>query len=141
MSGILQALFVSASGAGGLNASLPSSLSVEDLVLNPNTATASFTLNSGGIYTSSGNITAPSGTWKTGTGVGSDYETRLTVTSGSFSGSGTGSWLSLGTTRTWYKTQSGVGTADAGGTVEIRNASTGTVYTSSVLSLFATVEL
>jgi hypothetical protein len=39
--------------------------------------------------------------WLSGSGAASDYEVRMTVTSGTPSGPAAGSWHNLGTTRTW----------------------------------------
>lgn len=126
------------SAPAGPNASLPATLTVQDETFQPTTATASFTLNSDGTYSSVGSLFAPSGTWQTGTGTGSSYEARLTVTSGSFSSGTTGSWLVLSTNRTWTNTRSGSpGSATGTGTLEIRDAVTLSVLTSSTLTVTA----
>lgn len=54
----------------------------------------------------------------------SNYEIRLASAVGIVTGDATDTWLSLGTTRTWTKTRSSLGSSDGTGTVEIRDAST-----------------
>lgn len=128
---------VMAAGAS-TNASLPTPLDVYSIAVSPSTATTSFTLNSNGAYTSN---TGVSGTWKIGGGLGSSYEARLTVTSGSFSGGSTGVWVSLGSDRTWSVSRSTLGSTSASGTLEIRDATSGLVFTSSTLTLTAEVDV
>jgi hypothetical protein len=92
----------------------------------PGTANAEVTFTNTGTYTGTGNIQGFSGNWITPTSAaGSAYDIRLTVNSGSTpSGSAPNIWISLGTTRTWTISQSGIGTTASNVTVEIRNAST-----------------
>lgn len=123
------------------NASLPTPLDVFSLAVSPNTATASFTLNSNGTYSSFGTFFNPSGTWKIGGGIGLNYEARLTVVSGSFSGASTGVWLSVGSNRTWSVSRSSPGSTSASGTLEIRDATSGTVFTNSTLTITAEVDI
>ena len=130
MSGIMMML------AGGVRrgATLPSTMTVTDERTTP--STASFTLNTSGLYSSVGNQASVSGVWKQGP-ESSNYEVRATVISGSPSGT-TGSWLSLSSSRTWSVSDStGSGPITASLTIEIRDASTLTVYTTSTLSLSA----
>lgn len=126
------------SAPAGPNASLPAYLSVSDNVPS-GTSTASFTLNSGGTYSSVGSLFAPSGTWQTGTGTGSSYDARMTVSSGSFTSGTTGSWISLSSNRTW--SLSTTGAASVTGTLEIRDAATTAVLTSSSFYMDASVGL
>lgn len=99
---------------------------VSDFQLSPGTSNAEVTFTNTGTYTGTGNIQGFSGNWITPTSAaGSAYDIRLTVNSGSTpSGSAPNIWLSLGTTRSWNITQSGIGTTASNVTVEIRNAST-----------------
>jgi hypothetical protein len=99
---------------------------VADFQITPGEAAAEVTFTNTGAYTGSGNIQGFSGNWITPTSAaGSAYDIRMTRNSGSTpSGSATGIWLSLGTTRTWTISQSGAGTTASNVTVEIRNAST-----------------
>lgn len=69
----------------------------------------------------------------------SGYEVRATVASGSggtLNGT-TGSWLSLGTSRTWELTESANTLATRVLTIEIRNATTLVVQTSASITLQA----
>lgn len=99
---------------------------VSDLQVSPGSAAAEVTFTNTGTYTGTGNIEGFSGNWITPTSAaGSAYDIRMTVNSGSTpTGSATGIWLSLGTTRTWTISRSGIGTNASNVTVEIRNAST-----------------
>lgn len=67
---------------------------------------------------------------------GATYEARLTVNSGSITGSATGSWLALSTTRTWTTQRIATGVATANVTLEIRHAS-GTVLASATFNITA----
>jgi hypothetical protein len=102
------------------------------------TLTASFSVNSAGTYTSASDDSRPNGIWLTGTGTGTNYEIRATVVSGSPTGT-TGSWLALSSNRTWSVSVDGTSglTETAELTLEIRDASTLTVYTTSSLTLEA----
>lgn len=99
---------------------------VSDFQLSPGTSNAEVTFTNTGTYTGTGNIQGFSGNWITPTSAaGSAYDIRMTRNSGATpTGSTTGIWLSLGTTRTWTISQSGIGTTASNVTVEIRNAST-----------------
>lgn len=67
------------------------------------------------------------------------YEARLTVSTGTFAGAATGSWLALTTTRIWSVTQSVVGTNYATGTIEIRRTGSTTTIDSATVDLTAEV--
>lgn len=66
-------------------------------------------------------------------GTNTDFEVRATLTSGSLDAgsSATGTWLSLGTTRSWNRDTDG----NAALTIEIRDASTLTVLASANVTL------
>jgi hypothetical protein len=102
---------------------------VADFQLSPGTSNAEVTFTNAGAYTGVGNTEGFSGNWITPlAAAGSNYEIRMTVNSGSTpTGSATGLWLSLGTTRTWTISQAGIGTNASNVTIEIRRASTGEV--------------
>ena len=73
--------------------------------------------------------------WKwPATGDASDYEIRIDITSGSLTSGTTGSWINLGTTRTWRLTRTTIGTSNASGTVQIRDATTHAVLLSRSVS-------
>jgi len=70
---------------------------------------------------------------------GANYEVRVTVNSGSLTSGTTGSWLSLGSTRSWTAyVLSGGGTVSANITVEIRRAGVGSALASATLTISAT---
>lgn len=121
---------------GGIGATLPAELSVSDNTVHPTHAVASFTMNAAGTYTSSGNTTAPSGTWAIGGGA-ADYQFRLTVISGTFAGSATGTWLGPSVSPVWSITQTVPGEKIAEGTLEIRANATAQVLATSNLILSA----
>jgi len=79
--------------------------------------------------------------WCTPTSAVALFEARVTVTSGVLSGgSGTGTWLALSTTRNWYVEEFTSGNSnDCTFTVEIRNASSGTVLDTATINLSAAV--
>ena len=105
---------------------------VSDFQVDPGSAAAEVTFTNTGTYVGTGNIQGFSGNWITPTSAaGSNYDIRLTVNSGSTpSGSAPNIWLSLGTTRSWAITQSGIGTTASNVTVEIRNAASLVVLSS-----------
>lgn len=79
------------------------------------------------------------GTWKTGGGSVSDYDCRLTITSGELAGGdSTNTWLNLATTRSWYVSRSSFGDMTFGGHLEIRAAASPfTVLDNSSVSMVA----
>jgi hypothetical protein len=60
------------------------------------------------------------GDWVVPNGSANLYEVRATVNSGAVTTGTTGSWLSLGTTRTWTLTRSTVGISSVNLTIDIR---------------------
>jgi hypothetical protein len=70
-------------------------------------------------------------------GVGADYEIRVTETSGNVSTGTTGTWLSLGTSRSWTRSVSGTGEQEVVMTVEIRRASDSVLLDSAEYTLNA----
>ena len=117
---------------------------VANFQVTPGEASVSVSFTSAGAYTGTGNVESFSGNWITPiAAAGSNYDIRLTVNSGSTpTGSSTGAWLSLGTTRTWTISQSGLGVTTSNVTVEIRNASTLAVMSDGggAFDMTATVE-
>lgn len=108
--------------------------------IGPPTALARYRLNSSGIVEKETHTASTTlETWLL-VGSASDYEARATVNSGALAGVGnsaTGSWLGLGSSlRQW-----GVGVNGTLGaatlTIEIRNASSGDVLASAVVTLDA----
>ena len=119
----------------GIGATLPADIEIRDSEVGTS-ATASFTLNTSGAYSSVGNASSVSGTWALG-GTGPAYDFRLTVSVGTFAGSATGSWINGSATATWSRTQASVGDSSAEGVLEIRNATTLQVLTTANLTLIA----
>lgn len=83
------------------------------------------------------------GNWVTPTSLaGANYEARATVVSGvTPSGSATGTWLALNTSRQWTVGRGSVGTDTTQLTIEIRNASTLSVLVTQTVNLTATMTL
>ncbi len=132
MSGIMAALIGSVTALGEVAIS---NVTASDIVIDPATATASYTLTSAGSLTYSGG----SGTWLSPQAGMDQFEVRATVTSGFLSSGTTGSWLNPGTTRTWTGVQTGEGLSSAIVTVEIRLASSGVVQDTATVTFSAEV--
>lgn len=114
-----------------------SDTNVTRTVTTPATATASYALENDGDIAVNG---SDDGDWITPkAAAGADYECRATVISGGFTTGTFGSWLALSSTRSWTLVQSGIGTATASMTLEIRRASDGTVLDSATISFTAEV--
>lgn len=110
--------------------------------ISPTDATAGYKLLSNGIAQKTsinGTYVSISGEWETGGSPGSAYDAYVTVTSGSLSTGTAGSWVNLGTNRTWTRLRSGVGTSTCIFTVQIRDANTLTVLDSASITLTAVV--
>lgn len=120
------------------NVTLAASYSPSRTVTTPATATATFAIENDGDVAING---ADIGDWITGGSVyTANYEGRLTVNSGSTpSGAATGTYLNLGTSRSWSLAQSGLGTNTSNCTLEIRNAASGVVKASATVTFTATV--
>lgn len=125
-------------GAGG--AQLPASLSVTDFELSPTDSQCTITFDAAGTYSSIGNGSSPSGTWKLW-GNGSDYDIRFDVSSGTLSAGTANTWENLGTSRAYVKTNTGTGTLSVNGTLRIRNALTLVEIDSCSLLLSATSDV
>lgn len=110
-----------------------------DEQLSPATATAYYGLGSSGTgeYYSFGVV---NWTWLL-LGVNSDYQVRATLVSGTApSGSATGSWLTLNTSRNWSLTKSGVGTRTCTLTIEIRRVVDSVVIDTATVDITAIVD-
>lgn len=135
MSGILGAL----AGSGGNRLSI-SGVSITSNATSPTPSVASYELTSAGDInrgTTQGG-TVDIGDWiapKAAAGAG--YECRATVTSGALSSGTTGSWLNLGTTRTWSVVETGSSSSTATITVEIGRAGLNTAVVSASITLTA----
>jgi hypothetical protein len=124
-----------------LGVNLPTTISGSDFAISPTDAVATMTMSSAGTWTCT---SGGSGTWMQG-GASSEYEARMTMVSGSFSsGSGAGTWLNLGTTRSWTRNESrnGFFTSTATATLEVRMAASPfTVLDTCTVTLTAEVEV
>lgn len=131
MSGVMAAI----AGGGGFagvvtapNAS-PSSSQINT------TATATFALNNTGAYTSTGEA---GGNYVNPTSLANQLEARLTYSSGTaVTGSATGAWLNLGTNRSWSLSSNLAGFISAVYTLEIRDAGTLAVLSTSTINFSA----
>jgi hypothetical protein len=104
------------------------------------TATAGIRLtNAGAVDTRQGAAYFNQGDWVTPTSAaGNAFEARVSNISGGSLTSGTvNTWLGLGTTREWFVSRSTAGSTIIDFTLEIRQASTGTVLASSFVTLEA----
>lgn len=128
MTGIIAAIVSSTSGLGG---------TVGTPDLNPNrtnpggTAIATLSLTSAGAYSATNDL---SGNYCTPTSLASQLDARLTVVSGTNPGGASlGTWLNLGTTRTWNLTATAGQVRQTFCTLEIRESVSGAIRdTSSV---------
>lgn len=115
------------------------SKSVSHIVPSPTDATASYQLASTRDVVISPGSTSDD--WADAALTASDFECRATIVSGSVSTGTTGSWLGLGTSRTWTRTR----TSNVEGddivvlTVEIRDVATSTVQATATITLTASV--
>lgn len=109
------------------------------------TSTASIRLKSNGNAEkdetdgSGGTTTTPfSGEWQT-SGANTDFECRMTTTSGSLSGGTAGSWLAMTGDNTWTRQRAPAspGTTTYTGTLEIRRISDSVVVATSAVTLNA----
>lgn len=118
---------------------LPGTLTETDLIASPGVANATLTFNSDGTYAASDGT--PSGNWATpgSVGIGAGYDIRWTTGTGTLSTGTADTWQSLSTNRVYGRNRTGVGSNEATGTIEIRDASTLAVLTSSAGTLTAEV--
>lgn len=126
---------------GGARVSLASaSDTISDITVVVDAGAALELQNDGDIIEATNNFgSSDVGDWITPkAAAGSNYEVRVTVNSGALSTGTSGSWLSLGTTRSWSVTQSGAGSSSAEILVEIRRAS-GATLASKTITLSASV--
>ena len=125
--------------SGRPTASLPTSASA--LSSNPGGAcSASMSLTNAGIFekTTTPGGTATIATWQPkGSAFCGLFECRWTVLTGSLSSGTTGSWLNLGTTRTWTRSAGAGADQVTTGTLEIRNAATTRVVATCAVSIEA----
>jgi hypothetical protein len=130
---------LSGAGGGGGTVVVLADASVDDA--NSGSAEASYSLTTTGdvFATTTLNGAIDIGDWiSPNSAAPGSYEARADVVSGSVTGSATGSWLALTTTRTWTLALSSPGISSARLTVSIRLS--GTTLTSATIDLAAQVE-
>lgn len=129
-------------GASGLVIDIANG-TFSDLALD-STASVFLTLNTNGsISKDDGNLSTYTDTeWATptSTGIGSSYEVKATMTSGTTPSGTFNSWLALSTARTWSLSRSFLGTTTSGFTLEIRDTATSTVQDSATISFQVEVD-
>lgn len=114
-------------------------------VSSPGTASAGLSfLQNGAVSPNTGNGYSGTSQWYSPTGgtPGNGYWIRCTVNSGTTpSGSATGTWLQLNTTRAWSLVRSGIGSVQCNCTIQIASDSGGSnIVASGTMTLFAQVE-
>lgn len=132
---IMSGVGCSLAGAGGLGGTAATpNLAPNDSQLNVS-ANAVLSLLSNGTYTSTGEA---GGNFCNPTSIAAGLEARLTLNAGtSPTGAAMGTWLNLGTTRTWTVTSALAGTVTSTCTLEIRDLSTQTILDSSSVAFSA----
>jgi hypothetical protein len=131
--GIHQMMF---GGALPLTAFLPGTLTANSSGTGGgSTVACNITLASSGAYTLVWNNSGDSnGTWLT-SGANTNFQCRMTLTSGSLVFGTTGSWLGMTSNNSWGQDTSISGTYNFGGTLEIRRISDSVVVATSTISI------
>lgn len=131
-------------GDGGTNRLVFSAVNLLGLdpsstVTTPTDASATYTLTNAGLEQATG---LANNTWLSA-GAASSYDVRATLSSGALTSGTTGSWLNLGTTRSWNvtRTNNAPGTDTATLTIEIRDATSLIVLATVTVVITATVVL
>lgn len=125
-------MFMLAVANGGNTITLNASYDASSTIAG-STATAQFELTNGGDIrlTNPNNTVNDVGDWIVPKNSFSNFDAMMTVNSGSaLTGSATGSWLNLGTTRNWQLVESVIGVLSSNCTLQIRNATTLSVLAS-----------
>lgn len=108
-----------------------------DVDVTPTPASASYTLTSAGQVNASSVLITD---WLVPQINMSDFECFASVTSGVLSSGPTGSWVNLGTTRTWALNRASIGTSTASVNIRIRRVGTLVDLTAADITLEATVD-
>jgi hypothetical protein len=138
---LIGAYLATLSGAGGSGSTIVALADAFVVDFNSGSAEAAYQLTSTGdvIGFTTLNGDTDIGDWISPTSAApGSYEALATVVFGSVSGSATGSWLALTTTRAWTLTLTGAGSTAAQLTVSIRLG--GTVITTATIDLEAYVD-
>ena len=147
MSGILLACVAATGGSGSSpSIALDATTYVEDLQPAPGAAQAQFSLTSAGLTTqliSTGSFNGDP--WCVPGASSANFEVYATLLAGSLTSGTTGSWLSLGTTRTWDVSLTYLGSdidaVIAALSLEIRAIGTTEILATGGVNLTATVGL
>jgi hypothetical protein len=101
------------------------------------TVTGTYRLDSDGfIYRTIAGSVTQAGAWINPQVNMADYEARATIISGTFSSGTAGSWLNLGTDRTWTRATTGAGQVqEVVFTLEIRRAADSVVMDSATITI------
>lgn len=133
MSGITNAFFSIMAGSVVI-----SNRTIIGATVSPTACSATLQLTNTGVLntiTTDGGTIAISGEWLVGSNSGASFEAFVTVTAGTLTSGTTGSWVSLGTTQNWTKTQSATGASTVTFTIQIRETSTQIVRGTATITL------
>ena len=112
-----------------------------DSVIDPADAFCRYRLNSNGnVEKYTGGVYSTLEVWLL-SGVNSDYESRVTVNSGSLTSGTTGTWQVLSSSREWIINRTLVGTSSVNLTVEIRRASDAVVLDAATINMTADIDV
>jgi len=126
---VMQMLLLGSVGEGAVSLSNSNAYASD---FAPATATATYTLGSDGSISSTGN---PSAFWIDPQLGMPAFECRATLVAGSITSGTVGSWLSLGTNRSWESTRSIVGSQSGALDIEIRKIGTTTVLATARITV------
>jgi hypothetical protein len=118
------------------------SASILSEVTKPSVASCFYDINSDGSASYGGNAADSSGNWTWLLyGLNTDYQIQATLVSGSTpSGSPVGSWLSLGTSRSWTISRSLTGSTGCSLNIQVRRVVDQVIIASSSVSMTAQVD-
>lgn len=142
----LAGLFMLISGGSGFPPPVLSNQTTTDLTIDPTNSDLTVFTDNDGDFRGNGNLISfnPAGEWLADKpGDAAEYEVRLTVSSGVSpnSGSAVGSWLNLGTNRSWTRTRSTVGVDDGVWLIEIGFEGTSSAIDSSSVTIQCNVDV
>lgn len=129
-------------GIGGARISLADADNVDAVNIDPGDATAAFSLeNDGDIVATNNGIPTDLGDWiEPKVGI-ANYDVKATLLAGTLTSGTTGSNLNLGTTRSWTRSQTSVGSSSAQIRLDITFTGTTTpVLATATITLSAQVD-
>lgn len=146
--GVPQSAPIGLLSLAGAQATIPPSVninggSMNSVAISPTDATSGYQLNSSGAeqeITTFG--TSTFNTWLL-SGSAANYDVFATLNSGTLTSGTTGTWLNLGTSRSWLvtRTSNTAGSANVSLTIQIRPAGGGAVLDTANVTLTATVDV